>query len=361
MLDLYVSEPDSGEIRRRRWAFAVISGPDAGHRFIPDRSPALAGAAPSADLCLSDETVSRLHAEIDLFSGGIRVRDLQSTNGTWRDGERTRSTWLGPRDRFGLGETRLQIIALDTPAVPPPMPAESDLVAVSESTRRVARWVSILAGLDDGVALVGPRGSGRRTWARRLHEISPRRDGPFVEAFAGRPDLLSEGGPMARSEQGTLLLDTPGALDPGAQLQLLEALDRDRAPRVLVRDVAPIHGQLVHGLGERLAPVHLPLDPLSHRPADLEAWLRRLAAARGMRSLGAALNRWRRTQPKTSFESSARAFEDASPEEETLRAAVLEDLLRSFEGDVDAAARALAVSSRELFAELSRRDVPIPE
>lgn len=361
MLELYVSKSETGEIRRRRWAFAVISGPDAGERFVPERSPALAGAAPSADIRLTDETVSRLHAELDLFAGGIRVRDLQSTNGTWRDGDRTGSAWLGPRDRFSLGETRLQIIALDTPAVPPPMPEETQLVVVSESTRRVARWVSVLAGLEDGVAFIGPRGAGRRTWARRLHDLSPRRDGPFVEAFAGQSDLLAPGGPLERAESGTLLLDTPGALDPGAQMKLLEALDGEKAPRVVVRDVAEIAEELVHGLGERLAPVHLSLESLSSRPGDLGAWLTQLTASRGLNALGPALERWRRAKPRTGFESMAKAFEDASTEEEELRSALLEDLLTSFEGDVDAAARALALSSRELFAELSHRDVPLPE
>ena len=45
--------------------------------------PFLAGRAMACELPISDPTVSRQHAALESVSGGVLVRDLQSTNGTY--------------------------------------------------------------------------------------------------------------------------------------------------------------------------------------------------------------------------------------------------------------------------------------
>lgn len=47
----------------------------------------LVGRAPSADLCLADPRISRLHARIEMRDDGVYVEDLNSRNGTMVDGE----------------------------------------------------------------------------------------------------------------------------------------------------------------------------------------------------------------------------------------------------------------------------------
>jgi pSer/pThr/pTyr-binding forkhead associated (FHA) protein len=44
--------------------------------------PITIGRAPSATLVIPDARVSRLHARIDLTDGALRIRDLDSRNGT---------------------------------------------------------------------------------------------------------------------------------------------------------------------------------------------------------------------------------------------------------------------------------------
>ncbi len=66
----------------------VIQGPDKGRKFeLPDHEPQLIGRS-SESLPLSDNTVSRRHAELTPDDGMWYVRDLHSQNGTYVNGVR---------------------------------------------------------------------------------------------------------------------------------------------------------------------------------------------------------------------------------------------------------------------------------
>jgi pSer/pThr/pTyr-binding forkhead associated (FHA) protein len=77
-------------------------------RFERKGRTVLLGRAPNADVRLADAKVSRLHARIEARSEGTFVEDLQSRNGTFKDGSpvvgRIR---LEPGDRLTLGEARV--------------------------------------------------------------------------------------------------------------------------------------------------------------------------------------------------------------------------------------------------------------
>lgn len=63
----------------------VVGGPDSGKAIGLPRGCHVIGRDPSAGLELADPEVSRRHAELRVGLGGISVRDLDSTNGTWLD------------------------------------------------------------------------------------------------------------------------------------------------------------------------------------------------------------------------------------------------------------------------------------
>ncbi|MEO6360126.1 MAG: TIR domain-containing protein [Sphingomicrobium sp.] len=66
----------------------IDDGERSSKRFIV-RPPGLKiGRAPPADIVLSDRQVSRTHCVVEFASGGLRVSDLDSTNGTYIDGKR---------------------------------------------------------------------------------------------------------------------------------------------------------------------------------------------------------------------------------------------------------------------------------
>src|SRR5438477_1447544 len=81
----------------------VLQGPDKGRRFeLPD-APALVGRE-SRQLPLSDNTVSRRHAELVPGDDGWVLRDLGSSNGTYINGLRVTTRYtlkLGDQIRVG--------------------------------------------------------------------------------------------------------------------------------------------------------------------------------------------------------------------------------------------------------------------
>ncbi|MEM1447312.1 MAG: FHA domain-containing protein, partial [Planctomycetota bacterium] len=66
----------------------VIQGPDKGRRFeLPDHEPQQIGRSSEA-LPLTDQTISRRHAEMTPDAGRWILRDLGSSNGTFVNGVR---------------------------------------------------------------------------------------------------------------------------------------------------------------------------------------------------------------------------------------------------------------------------------
>ncbi len=65
------------------------------------------GRGSEADVRVTDQAVSRRHAELHLESGAPVLTDLQSTNGTTLNGSRVETAPLADGDQIGLGETVL--------------------------------------------------------------------------------------------------------------------------------------------------------------------------------------------------------------------------------------------------------------
>jgi S-DNA-T family DNA segregation ATPase FtsK/SpoIIIE len=85
----------------------VVGGLDAGRRLPLPAGRAVLGRDPECDLVLASDTVSRRHAEFAVDDQcGVRVRDLESLNGTWVDGVALTATAeslvpIGSSVRFG--------------------------------------------------------------------------------------------------------------------------------------------------------------------------------------------------------------------------------------------------------------------
>ena len=69
------------------------------------------GRATGADFIVDAPLVSRVHCRVTaLAGGGLEVRDLDSTNGTFVNDERVRIVHLEPGDRLRVG--RVELVAL---------------------------------------------------------------------------------------------------------------------------------------------------------------------------------------------------------------------------------------------------------
>jgi pSer/pThr/pTyr-binding forkhead associated (FHA) protein len=83
----------------------VSEGPDAGRQWRLTE-PLVVGRAGNADVVLADPTVSRHHASVSAQGETAVVEDLESSNGTFVNGEQVaQPRRVGAGDVIGLGGT----------------------------------------------------------------------------------------------------------------------------------------------------------------------------------------------------------------------------------------------------------------
>jgi len=92
-------------------AIRVMRGFYEGLEVPVDRDWMVIGRGRTADLVLSDPTISRAHAALGYEGGDFFVQDLGSTNGTRVNGEREPRTALRDGDELHLGKLLLRFTA----------------------------------------------------------------------------------------------------------------------------------------------------------------------------------------------------------------------------------------------------------
>lgn len=77
------------------------------------------GRDPNCELCIDHPTISSLHCELALTDDGVYIRDCNSTNGTFVNGDPVMEAWLDPGQTLRLGDVELLVESTDaTVAVP---------------------------------------------------------------------------------------------------------------------------------------------------------------------------------------------------------------------------------------------------
>ena len=150
-------------------------------------------------------------------------------------------------------------------------PCFEDIVGNSPALRRVLEHVAIVAPTDSTVLLHGETGTGKELVARAIHNLSSRRDRPYVRmncaaipsglleselfghergAFTGA--LMQRKGRFELADRGTLFLDEIGDISLELQPKLLRAVQEQEFERlgsattirVNVRMIAATHRDL---------------------------------------------------------------------------------------------------------------------
>jgi DNA-binding NtrC family response regulator len=188
----------------------------------------------------------------------------------------------------------------------------------SPAMRELDRLLCAVAVKEVTVTFVGESGSGKEVMARRLHDLSPRRKGPFIPInCAAIPDTLFESelfghergaytgatertvGKVEAASGGTLFLDEVAELPLALQSKLLRFLESHKYMRVggtrkidadvrfVFATLRPLEqevraGRFREDLYYRIQGVVLTVPPLRERrrdvPALLEAFISQLSA-----------------------------------------------------------------------------------
>lgn len=202
--------------------------------------------------------------------------------------------------------------------------ASSPLFGYSQASRRLQAEVERLRDTDCPVLILGETGVGKSMLARYLHEISPRREQPFIDlncgalsrefvesevfghergAFTGAH--ASKTGLLEAADRGTFFLDEIGDIDMAVQPKLLKVVEERRFRRmgdvrersVDVRLIAATHRDLPSQVRAgtfradfyyRINTVTLTVPALRERREDIGMLAREILAAtckaRGRRS-----------------------------------------------------------------------------
>lgn len=263
-------------------------------------------SAAGATYEIGDELMSRDHATVRWKDGVWTIRDLDSSNGTYVNGERLH----GEVKRRGDVVVRLGHTILVLVADGQGHPGTTDgATVVGPELARVYDQIRRFAEEGAGLLLVqGGPGSGKQQAARVYHAASSR-SGPFLvvscQALQGVADRLIFGGKkgvvemighlqMARG--GTLYLAGIGDLDPAAQASLVKLLAQRVAGSIDTNIVCSINDlrlavandKVRQDLADRLSQVSVVLPPLRARRVDLIR-LMQLEAAEAGRAAGVEL------------------------------------------------------------------------
>jgi two-component system response regulator HydG len=193
-------------------------------------------------------------------------------------------------------------------------------VGTSKSWLDVLRLVETVAPTDSTVLIQGESGTGKEIIARYIHELSARRDGPFLSINCGAlPESLLESelfghvkgsftgairdklGLFGASTKGTFFLDEIGETTPATQVKLLRALQHREVIPVGSTEAVPVDTRVVAATNRdldeqiraghfrsdlyyRLNVIALYLPPLRQRQDDIpvlaDHFLHRIAEVR---------------------------------------------------------------------------------
>ena len=184
----------------------------------------------------------------------------------------------------------------------------------SPAMREVNRVLRAVAPKEVVISLIGESGTGKDVMARRIHEMSHRRSGPFVPInCAAIPDALFESelfghergaftgaierarGKLEAASGGTLFLDEVGEMPMTMQAKLLRFLETRKFMRVggstkisvdariVCATLRPIEDDVKAGrfrgdLFYRLQGIALKIPPLRERQADIAPIVRQFTA-----------------------------------------------------------------------------------
>jgi DNA-binding NtrC family response regulator len=306
---------DSQVVVRPKLRLEVTAGPDRGKAAVGEAKILHIGSQQGNTLQLNDDAVSRIHLQINNTTGGIQLRDLGSTNGTWVPGDIRITEAIVPTGTVvQLGRSHVRILVLDEQVSESlsQLPGFGEMLGVSPALRSIFALLERVAPTEETILITGETGTGKELCARSIVDRSRRANGPFVVVDCGAmpPNLLESElfghvrgaftgavsdheGAFERAHKGTIFLDEIGELPLELQSRLLRAVENRSVRRVGgsrdisldIRIIAATNRTLEEEVNRgtfradlyyRLSVVQVRIPPLRERPEDVELLARHL-------------------------------------------------------------------------------------
>jgi len=239
---------DGPALSHQGFRLIVLSGELRGREIEVVKDSITLGRSRQCEVVVPDDSVSRTHATISREGDRYRLRDLDSTAGTFLGGSRITDAFLRPGDELRIGQVELRFVPRDRQ--PELLPSEAEgfgpVVGRSLAMRRVFAVLERIADKDVTVLLRGETGTGKDLVARAIHDASPRREHPFVivdcgalgaeqielELFGSGDDGEVRRGAYELADKGTVFLDEVAELPADLQPKLLRVLETGRFRRL---------------------------------------------------------------------------------------------------------------------------------
>ena len=252
--------------------------------------------------------ISTGHGDMDAAIQGIRLRAYDFLRKPWKMAEISASLNRVAEKRTLTNKT----IALESRLKA--VEGSPDLIGHSPPMLRVKKLCEKIAPTESSVLIQGETGTGKELVARRIHDLSPRVNMPFVPVNCGalaenlvESELFGHGkgaytgaeksrkGLIEVANGGTLFLDEFGELDKSMQVKLLRFLESGEVRRVGeneafhvdVRVVCATNRNIQKMVAEgtfredlyfRINTFEIPLPPLRERKDDIPELSRTLIA-----------------------------------------------------------------------------------
>ena len=280
----------------------------------------IVGSAPECDLVIGVRGVSRRHAKMSLHPNGVHIQDLGSLNGTIVGDSVVNDVVVPPGTIIVVGSCEL-LVEPEAPVVDVPPSSTTrlgSLVGKSPAMRRVFALIERVAPTDYTVLLEGETGTGKEVVARTIHELSARREQPFVVfdcttateslleselfghvkgAFTGA--VSAREGAVRAAHNGTLFVDELNSLPLSLQGKLLRVLEARRVQpvgadgevpvdiRVIAASNANLRAEVAakrfrEDLFYRLSVVDIEIPPLRERREDVALLVKNFLRAAGI-------------------------------------------------------------------------------
>ena len=252
--------------------------------------------------------ISTGHGDMDAAIQGIRSGAYDFLRKPWKMAEISASLKRVAEKRTLTNKT----IALESRLKA--VEGSPDLIGHSPPMLRVKKLCEKIAPTDSSVLIQGETGTGKELVARRIHDLSPRANMPFVPVNCGalaehlvESELFGHGkgaytgaeksrkGLIEVANGGTLFLDEFGELDKSMQVKLLRFLESGEVRRVGENEAFHVDVRIVcatnrniqkmvtegtfrEDLYFRINTFEIPLPPLRERKDDIPELARTLIA-----------------------------------------------------------------------------------